>query len=97
MALERVGPPSVLSPIILSSRVSLTNVARSSDPSPIQHDEARPADGSVAINSSSTLTDPIEASYHLATDMRREPLEAIRVSDRLCSADGPSMEQPVRF
>lgn len=50
MALGRVGPPSVLSPIILSSRVSLTNVARSSDPSPIQHDQGHPAVGGVATS-----------------------------------------------
>lgn len=41
-----MGRPSVLSPIILSSRVSLTNVARSSDPSAINDDaRGRPGDG----------------------------------------------------
>jgi len=39
--------PSVSSPIILSSRISLTNVARSSDPSAIHDDvrRGRPGDG----------------------------------------------------
>lgn len=61
---RRVDPPSVLSPIILSSRVSLTNVARSSDPSAIHDDarDARPGDG----RASSTTDEP----RHLSHDQR---------------------------
>lgn len=61
---RRVDPPSVLSPIILSSRVSLTNVARSSDPSAIHDDarDARPGGG----RASSTTKEP----RHLSHDQR---------------------------
>lgn len=60
---RRVDPPSVLSPIILSSRVSLTNVARSSDPSAI-HDDARERPGDGRASSTTNELD------HLRHDQR---------------------------
>lgn len=100
VALERVGLPSVLSPIILSSRVSLTNVARSSNPSPIQHDQGRSAIEGVATNPLVyTVQFTIIIVLRSPLDMRREPrFEPLRVSDRPCSAVGPSAEEhPVLF
>lgn len=102
VALERVGLPSVLSPIILSSRVSLTNVARSSDPSPIQHDQGRSAIEGVATNPLVyTVQLPLSSCYALrlicdaSRDSNRSACRIDRVlpSDRrqrsiLCSSDG---------
>lgn len=55
-----VDLPSVLSPIILSSRVSLTNVAQSSDPSAIHDDvqRGRPGDGRAATASADERRPP---------------------------------------
>lgn len=77
--------------VILSSRVSLTNVARSSDPSPIQQPR-RPAVGGDATCPLASDHAPflrlvlaIRAAPTSTLDMRREPrFEPLRVSDRLC-------------
>lgn len=65
-----VDLPSVLSPIILSSRVSLTNVARSSDPSAIHDDvrRGRPGDGRAA-----TATPNERQPPRLSHDQTRTP------------------------
>jgi len=69
-----VDLPSVSSPIILSSRVSLTNVARSSDPSAIHDDvrRGRPGDGRA-----STATPDERQPARLSREIEHVALERV--------------------
>lgn len=87
---RRVGLPSVLSPIILSSRVSLTNVARSSDPSAI-HDDARERPGDGRASSTTNERQP----RHLSHDQRAvRTCVCVRVC--VCHPDMRSSEEDSR-
>lgn len=92
-----MGRPSVLSPIILSSRVSLTNVAQSSDPSAINDDaRGRPGDGRASTTDeprdqprlSAVCTVPVRRP-----DMRLSEIDSRRVATRETT---PGTTQPSR-